>query len=203
MTQWFPRFAARACPFGYDWLGRQFAVDAGRIEAGEPLVLLVEPGTGEVLEVPFTFAAFHEQLRELKEPALAASFFDAWARVNEDAAPLSRTKCADHRVPLFLGGKDTAENLEVCDFDVYWSIWGQLRAQAMDLGLLDRSDSARMNAPRISSPKGSPQGLASHPRRRIPRRRCVHRPSAKNAHISRAPGGRDADAQIFRRGSHA
>ncbi|MGW6275928.1 hypothetical protein [Kribbella sp. NPDC055071] len=36
----FPELADRICPFGYDWLGRQFAVDAGRCTDGEPLVLL-------------------------------------------------------------------------------------------------------------------------------------------------------------------
>ncbi len=45
----FPEYATRACPFGYDWLGRQFAVDSGREIAGQPQVLLLEPGTGEVL----------------------------------------------------------------------------------------------------------------------------------------------------------
>ena len=31
-----------AC-FGYDWLGRIFALDFDRIEAGEPLILMFEP----------------------------------------------------------------------------------------------------------------------------------------------------------------
>lgn len=30
----FPEFAARVMPFGYDWLGRQFAVDSGRLDRG-------------------------------------------------------------------------------------------------------------------------------------------------------------------------
>jgi hypothetical protein len=47
----FPDFATRACPFGSDWLGRLFAVDSARVENGEPLVLMMEPGTGEVLEI--------------------------------------------------------------------------------------------------------------------------------------------------------
>jgi len=34
----FPEFAGRVCPFGYDWLGRQFGVDAGRVAAGQPQV---------------------------------------------------------------------------------------------------------------------------------------------------------------------
>jgi hypothetical protein len=124
----FPRFSSRACPFGYDWLGREFAVDSGRREGGEPLVLLFEPGTGEALEIPFSFAAFHEKLDELREAALAGSFFASWAQANPGLLPLDVTRCVGYKVPLFLGGKDTTENLEVIDLEVYWSISGQLRA---------------------------------------------------------------------------
>jgi hypothetical protein len=123
----FPRFASRACPFGYDWLGRQFAVDSSRVEGGEPLVLLFEPGTGAVLEIPFSLARFHEQLDELREPALAVSFFASWARANPELVPLAGMQCVGYKVPLFLGGKDHLDNLEVTDLDVYWSLLGQLR----------------------------------------------------------------------------
>lgn len=123
----FPMFASRACPFAYDWLGRQFAVDSGRLEGDEPLVLLLEPGTGEVLEIPFSFPVFHEQLDELREPALAESFFASWVKVNPSLLPLRATQCVGYKVPLFLGGKDTLENLEVIDLEVYWSMSGQLR----------------------------------------------------------------------------
>src|SRR5438128_1135977 len=51
----FPDFATHAVPFGYDWLGRAFAVDLNRADGSEPLVLLLEPGTGEALEVPGPF----------------------------------------------------------------------------------------------------------------------------------------------------
>jgi hypothetical protein len=127
VTEAFPQFASRACPFGYDWLGRQFAVDSGRCERGEPLVLLFEPGTGEALEIPFPFARFHEQLEELREPALAVSFFASWAGANPGSLPLGSRQCVGYRVPLFLGGKDTVENLEVTDLEVYWSLSAQLR----------------------------------------------------------------------------
>jgi hypothetical protein len=123
----FPQFASRACPFGFDWLGRQFALDSGRLYGGEPLVLLFEPGTGEVLEIPFSFARFHEQLDELREPALADSFFASWAQANPALLPLDMTVCVGYRVPLFLDGKDTLENLQVIDLEVYWSVSGQVR----------------------------------------------------------------------------
>jgi type VI secretion system (T6SS) immunity protein Tdi1 len=123
----FPDFAHRARPFARDWLGRQFALDSARAEGGEQLVLLLEPGTGQALEVPLSFAAFHEQLDELREPALAASFFESWAEADPASVPLGPDKCAGYRVPLFLGGKDVVTNLEVIDLDVYWSVCGQLR----------------------------------------------------------------------------
>src|SRR4051812_7381295 len=65
----FPGFAGRVCPFSFDWLGRQFALDAKRSESDEALILMMEPGTGQALEVPLPFSAFHEQPPELREPA--------------------------------------------------------------------------------------------------------------------------------------
>jgi hypothetical protein len=133
ISESFPRFASRACPFGHDWLGRQFAVDSGRLQGGEPLVLLLEPGTGQALEIPFSFARFHEQLDELREPALASLFFASWARANPGRLPLGGMQCVGYKVPLFLGGKDSLENLEVIDLEVYWSLSGQLRQATQTL----------------------------------------------------------------------
>jgi hypothetical protein len=123
----FPDFAQRVCPFGYDWLGRQFALDAGRVEDQEALVLMMEPGTGQALEIPMSFAVFHEELDNLREPALAAGFFIQWAQAHPDQTPLAPDDCVGYRVPLFLGGKDLLENLETINMEIYWSICGQLR----------------------------------------------------------------------------
>lgn len=130
----FPEFTSRFHPFAYDWLGRQFGVDFGRMEEGRPLVLLLEPGTGEALEVPATFASFHEEeLVNYADAALATTFFDAWAAVNRAAMPLKRDLCVGYRVPLFLGGRDEVDNMEISDFQVYWSICGQLRLGTLNL----------------------------------------------------------------------
>jgi T6SS immunity protein Tdi1, C-terminal len=128
----FPAFASRACPFGYDWLGRQFAVDADRREEGQPLVLLLEPGTGQALEIPLPFRAFHDQLGELREAALAAPFFAEWSEKNQTSVPLKRDVCVGYRVPLFLGGTDAVQNLEVVDFGVYWSLAADLLVSTRD-----------------------------------------------------------------------
>jgi len=130
----FPEFAGRAGPFGYDWLGRQFAVDSDRIAAGQPQVLLLEPGTGEALEIPMPFADFHDdELVEYADAALAAEFFTAWSAAGHQPFPLKHDQCVGYRVPLFLGGQDVVENLELSDINVYWSICGQLRRGVLNL----------------------------------------------------------------------
>lgn len=134
LVEAFPEFSDRACPFGYDWLGRQFTLDAGRVDGGQPLVLLVEPGTGEALEIPVPFVGFHdEELIDYADAALATEFFDGWASRHPDSLPLGRDACVGYRIPLFLGGQDVVENLELSDLDVYWSICGQLRRGVLDL----------------------------------------------------------------------
>lgn len=123
----FPEFAGRARPFGFDWLGRQFALDSGRREGDEPLVLLLEPGTGEALEIPQTLVNFHdEELVDYRDAALAESFFRHWRDRNPAVAPLAFDHCVGYRIPLFLGGSDSVDNLEVIDTDVYWTLTGQL-----------------------------------------------------------------------------
>jgi hypothetical protein len=121
----FPTFRDRLVPFGIDWLGRLFVLDLGRTVDGSPAVTLLEPGTGEALEIPCTAESFHEsELIEYREECLAASFFEAWLKA--DGARPGLTECVAYRRPLFLGGSDTVENLELADIHVYWGIAEQL-----------------------------------------------------------------------------
>lgn len=45
----FPFLHRRVHCFGFDWLGTHYALDLERVEGGEPLVELIDPGVGEVL----------------------------------------------------------------------------------------------------------------------------------------------------------
>lgn len=130
----FPEFARRATPFAYDWLGRQFAVDRTRLADGQPLMLLLEPGTGEALDIDASFVGLHElELVEYPDDALAVSFYKEWRASGVDARPLERDECAGYKIPLFLGGEDEVENLEVVDLEVYLSFSGQLSSQVSGL----------------------------------------------------------------------
>lgn len=115
----FPKFANRIYCFGYDWLGRQFALDTGRLSAKEPLVLMLEPGTGEALEIPVNLVQFHEEeIVNYANEALAVDFFNAWLASGHESP--SHNQCISYKKPLYLGGSDTLTNLEPMDLEVYW-----------------------------------------------------------------------------------
>ena len=121
----FPEYQGGVVCFGYDWLGRHFALDTRKDEGQWP-ILLIEPGTGEAMQIPASFADFHNvELVEYAQDALAEPFFAEW--LASGGAPPRPTECIGCKTPLFLGGSDSIENLEVCDMDVYWHLCGQLR----------------------------------------------------------------------------
>ncbi len=132
MTRWnsivaqvFPLFRERIFCFSYDWLGRHFALDLGRQEKKQYLLLMLEPGTGQALEVPANFRDFHDrELVEFRNEALASDFYRAWL-ASGGASP-RLTECVGYKNPLFLGGQDVVANLELIDMEVYWSISAQL-----------------------------------------------------------------------------
>jgi hypothetical protein len=78
------------------------------------------------------FSQFHDrELVDYGEEALARSFFDLW-RASRGQSP-ALAECVGYRRPLFLGGRDSIDNLELSELDVYWTIMGQLRRQARGL----------------------------------------------------------------------
>lgn len=124
----FPGYERQALCFGYDWLGRAFAIDGGRTEDGRPGVMMFDIGGGDVFEIPGNLITFHDsEIIKSAEAALATSLYKEW-RASGGTAP-AYDRCIGHRVPLFLGGEEDVSNLEDCDLDVYWSIFGQVLQQ--------------------------------------------------------------------------
>lgn len=115
--QAFPMYKNRFEVFGYDWLGRIFAINKET-----KTVLLFEPGTGEVLNIPASFEDFHNiEIVEYHEDSLASNFFNSWYLLS-DSYRLMPNECVGYKVPLFLNGDDVVDNLEVSDMEVYWEI---------------------------------------------------------------------------------
>jgi hypothetical protein len=128
----FARFSGNVECFACDWLGRLFALDSRRRVHGQPGVLMLEPGTGQALEIPANFLTFHcSELIEFADAALAREAYGEWRRM--DARPLKSTECVGYKVPLFLGGGDTVDNMERTDMKVYWEICTQLLNQTRRL----------------------------------------------------------------------
>lgn len=113
----FPKFQNDIQVFGYDWLGRNFALDMKR-----DVVLIFEPGTGEILNTQEKFVNFHNnEIPQYHDACLASNFFDEWFKANNNFI-LPHNKCVGYKVPLFLNGDDDIENLEISDMEVYWEI---------------------------------------------------------------------------------
>jgi hypothetical protein len=113
--------------FGYDWLGRQFALPLSTTRDRPEFVLMLEPGTGQALEIPHGLRAFHDQaLVENRDACLADGFFASWLSQGGRSPDLS--ECVGYKITLLLGGKDEAENLEITDLEVYWTLSMQLLA---------------------------------------------------------------------------
>lgn len=128
----FPEFKGRVTCFGYDWLGRAFAVDEKRLEGGRPGVVMFEPGTGQALEVSANIETLHDdELVNFGEAALAVQFYQRWQKVAR--IKLEYNQCAGYKKLLFLGGVDDVGNLEPSDIDVYWHISAQLILKAKGL----------------------------------------------------------------------
>lgn len=118
----FPGAPPHTAPYGYDWLGRQFCARANHPDATS---LIFEPGTGEVLEVPVSFAAIHDkELVDYRNEALASDFYAAYLVAR--GQPPDSAQCVVYGIPLFLGGEDGVPSLELVDLDVYWHLTRQL-----------------------------------------------------------------------------
>ncbi len=125
ITDAFPDYQGRVHPFGFDWLGRIFALDLFRFEDGKPGVVMFEPGSGDALEIPANILSFHEdELIDFQDAALAVEFYKQWLAAG--GRKPSYTQCIGYTKPLFLGGEDTVSNLELSDIDVYWTLSAEL-----------------------------------------------------------------------------
>ncbi|MEU9241694.1 T6SS immunity protein Tdi1 domain-containing protein [Streptomyces sp. NPDC048385] len=128
----FPEYRG-VVPVAKDWLGRQYAVPVEGCLPRAGMILLIEPGSGEAFEIDCGLIELFDQ-EMVNDPLtfLAADLFSEWKQAHPE--PIHAGKCAGFKVPLFLGGEGSVENLEVTDESVYWNLFGQLRKQATGRG---------------------------------------------------------------------
>lgn len=113
----FPAAKGEISVFGYDWLGRQFA-----IYLSTQTILYFEPGTGEAFDTGLNFCDFHnKEIPKNHSTCLCSEYFREWYDANNHFI-LPYDKCVGYKIPLFLNGKDELDNLEISDMEVYWEI---------------------------------------------------------------------------------
>jgi len=124
-SQWRDRLIV----FAYDWNGSQFGFDPARKGNGELLVSILEPDSGELLQTPHSFAEFlaHSATDEA-DAALSLSFYKEW--LEQGGERPKPGMCAGSKVPLFLNGSDTVDNLSMQNLAVYVSLCGQMYTES-------------------------------------------------------------------------
>lgn len=124
VSEAFPDFKNLFKLFGYDWLGRCFGVDLRKNSYGN--ILMFEIGTDDILEIPCTLEVFlDEEIPLYSDACLAMSFFEEW--MDLFGKQIEYGRCAGYKIPLFLGGEDSVNNLEDNDMEVYWSVITQIK----------------------------------------------------------------------------
>lgn len=134
VEKFFPHFKGRIVCFSYDWLGTQFALDSSLVLNGEPLIVMFDIGTGQVLKSQSSFHNFHNfEMVNYPNEALELDLFNQWKNLGNDELQLDQ--CIGYKVPLFLNGNHELSNLEVSsmDMEVYWELFGQILEQVRKL----------------------------------------------------------------------
>jgi hypothetical protein len=119
----FDGYEKRVVPFGYDWLGRMYCLDASRVQGGQPFVLLIDPSPVKVYEIPANITGFYNDvLVDNYDQVLEPELFDTLICKNS----LIKNYCFGLNVPEFLGGEFTAKNLDLIDLRLYWQLITQI-----------------------------------------------------------------------------
>jgi hypothetical protein len=114
----FPKHKNKIIAYGYDWMGRQFAIDT------DNLVHMFDGSTGEEFEMEQTLEGFfNEELVDYGVETLAKDDFESW---NSEKIALKHNEIVAFTIPLVLGGKDSFENYQIIDAEVDWEINRQL-----------------------------------------------------------------------------
>lgn len=128
VAEYFTSYKNRISCFGFDWLGRQYAIDANKVDT----IYMFDPSTGEVFELGQSFSDFHNnELVNHGDETLSAIEFKKW--LSQSGKPLKFNQCIGFKVSLFLGGIDRIENYDLCDLEVHWELSYQLYRKAQGL----------------------------------------------------------------------
>lgn len=114
----FPAHKNKITAYGFDWMGRQFAID------NDDVVHMFDGSTGEEFEMEQTLEGFfNEELVDYGVETLDIDNYKFW---NTGKISLKHNEIVAFKIPLALGGEDSIENYHIIDAEVDWEINKQL-----------------------------------------------------------------------------
>ena len=94
---------------------------------------MLDPATGEDFELEQDIDRLHDDdFVDDTDDMLAIELFKKVMKYH-NLKEIGYNECLGYKVPLFLGGKDSIENYELSDIEVYWGIVSQLFKKVQDL----------------------------------------------------------------------
>ena len=124
----FPEYEEKFDLFGHDWLGRCFAVETSR--EGIEKIVIFDPGVLEMYDVPLSFMDFvNKAIPMSTNDCLALDSFVKWYQ--NGGCELEYQQCVGYKKPLFMGGEEGLDNLEVTKMEAYWRMPVQAVKQRM------------------------------------------------------------------------
>jgi len=122
----FPTAAGSVTAFAADWMGRVFATDTSILDPRRMATVtcfdFAEPSS---FATDASFVDFHDSTAvDMKSELFNLMQFQGWAASNP--LPSDGSSCVGYRIPLFLGGTDSQDNMELGDRSVYIHLLAQL-----------------------------------------------------------------------------
>jgi hypothetical protein len=112
--------------FAVDWMGRIFATDAATPDENGSLVVICLDLAGPTgFYTDANFENFHNHIMvNRQESIFEMKQYREWMKSN--SPPGDGVSCVGYKIPLFMGGKDEVENLELSDRSVYLHLLAQM-----------------------------------------------------------------------------
>lgn len=113
----FPEYKGSFRLFGFDWMGRCFAVPSDN----EDKVIVFDPGVFEAYDVSLGFRDFvNKAIPMSTNECLSSDAFISWYKATGETP--AEGSCIGYKIPLFLGGADAIDNFETVNMEEYWDI---------------------------------------------------------------------------------
>lgn len=122
----FPTAAGNVSAFAADWMGRVFALDATMPdETGSATVACFDLAEPSSFTTEANFIDFHNRTAvEMTAGLFNLNQFEEWTTSNQP--PEDGSTCIGYKVPLFLNGPDSVNNMESTDRLIYWQIVSEM-----------------------------------------------------------------------------